>query len=206
MSVAALSIRETNGQLELDRESLPERDQLPADEHSDGIHRFLVRFGALGWVGRFGTVDGVECRFRDQVVVQTERGIELGEVLADSSEGAAVASGKPTGEVLRVATGDEVQQFNQRRRLLVSVLISQAAKSLAEAALPLEIVDGELLFDGESAVLYFLGESHPDAGPLASDVAREHGLERIELCPMVDPPASGCGSCGCGAEGGGCST
>jgi hypothetical protein len=54
-------------------------------------------------------------------------------------------------------------------------------------------------------VLYFVGESHPDAGPLVTEIARGHGLERIELQPMIDPPPStggGCGKPGCG--GGGC--
>ncbi|MHC4878673.1 MAG: Rieske (2Fe-2S) protein [Planctomycetota bacterium] len=201
-SVAVITVREIEGRLEIDRESLPKRDAPHAAENNDGIQRFLVRYGALGWVGRFGTVDGVDCRFRDRVVVQTERGLELGEVLADPADRSSAGIGKPAGEVVRVAAVDEMRQFDSRRRTLNSVLISAAADALAEAALPLEIVDGELLFDGESAVLYFLGESHPDAGPLMTDVARQHGLNRIELCPMIDPPASGCGSCGCGHDGG----
>ncbi|MBI1314288.1 Rieske 2Fe-2S domain-containing protein [bacterium] len=206
VSVATLSIREVGGQLEIDRESLPVRlsSQNAADD--DGIQRFLIRYGALGWVGRFGTVDGVACAFRDRVVVQTERGLELGEVLADPAESSAAGEGRPTGEVLRVASADELQQFNQRRQELVSVLISEAADALVQASLPLDIVDGELLFDGQSAVLYFLGKSHPDAGLLVADVARQNSLERIELCPMIEPQAGGCGSCGSGDETSGCCT
>ena len=204
VAVASLAVREVEGRLEIDRDSLPQRGSARDGKHDDGIQRFLVRYGALGWVGRFGTVDGVNCRFRDRVVVQTERGVELGEVLADPTDGTGAAIGKPTGEVLRVVASDELRQFSQRRRELVPVLISESAAALTDAALPLEIVDGELLFDGESAVLYFLGESHPDAGPLVTDVARRHGLDRIELCPLLDPPPTGCGSCGCEDGGGGC--
>jgi nitrite reductase/ring-hydroxylating ferredoxin subunit len=203
VAVASLAVREFEGRLEIDRDSLPQRDSARDSRNEDGIQRFLIRYGALGWVGRFGTVDGVECQFRDRVVVQTERGLEVGEVLADPAAGNGAANGKPTGEVLRLAASDELRQFSQRRRELVPALISEAVAALTEAVLPLEIVDGELLFDGESAVLYFLGESHPDAGPLVTDVARRHGLDRIELCPLLDPPPTGCGSCGCD-EGGGC--
>lgn len=203
VAVASLAIREVEGRLEIDRDSLPQTDASRKTESDDGIQRFLIRYGALGWVGRFGTVDGVECQFRDRVVVQTERGLEVGEVLADPADGTGVTNGKPTGEVLRVVASDELRQFGQRRRELFPVLISESTAALTEAVLPLEIVDGELLFDGESAVLYFLGESHPDAGPLVTDVARQHGLERIELCPLIDPPPTGCGSCGCD-DGGGC--
>jgi len=203
VAVAAFAIQEIDGRLEIDRDSLPQRTPTRSGANDDGIQRFLVRYGALGWVGRFGTVDGVDCRFRDRVVVQTDRGIELGEVLADPADGSGELNGQPTGEVLRVAASEELQAFDRRRRELVSVLLDESTATLTEAALPLEVVDGELLFDGESAVLYFLGESHPDAGPLVTDVARRHSLERIELCPLLEPPPSGCGSCGCG-EGGGC--
>lgn len=206
VAVASLAVREVEGRLEINRDSLPQKDASRGTEGDDGIQRFLIRYGALGWVGRFGTVDGVDCGFRDQVVVQTERGLELGEVLADPADGAGAVSGKPTGEVLRVAASDELREFGQRRRELVPNLISASAAALTEAALPLDIVDGELLFDGESAVLYFLGGSHPDAGPLVTEVARRHGLDRIELCPLLDPPPTGCGSCGCEEGGGGCGT
>ncbi len=204
VAVAPLAVREVAGRLEIDRDTLPQKDSLHTAESNDGIQRFLIRYGALGWVGRFGTVDGVDCRFRDQVVVQTERGLEIGEVLADPADGADAQNGKPTGEVLRVAVSDGLQRFGQTHRELVPVLINESAAALSDPALPLEIVDGELLFDGESAVLYFLGESHPDAGPLVTAVAHRHGLDRIELCPLLDPPPTGCGSCDCDDGGGGC--
>ena len=193
----------------LDRDSLPRRSE-PADSANtvtdDGVHRYLIRYGSLGWVGLFGTVDRVECGHRDRVVVQTRRGLELGEVLSDPGERTiAIGDAKPAGEILRVATSDELTAYSTRANASLNRLIDASQKSLDAAELPVSIMDGELLFDTDSAVLYFVGESHPDAGPLVTDVARQNGLLRIELEPLIEPPApegGGCGKPGCG--GGGC--
>ena len=203
-AVATIPVRFNEGELQVDRSVLSKPGQT-ASQQDDGVHRYVVRYGSLGWVGLFGTVDRVECTHRDQVVVQTHRGMELGEVLADPTDArSAYSDAQPTGEVVRVVTAEELRSHTTRQNGLVDRLIGDSQTLLDRDDLPISVVDGEVLFDGESAVLYFLGESHPDAGPLVTGVARDHGLERIELQPMIDPPApaSGCGKPGCG--GGGC--
>ena len=204
-NVATVSVRVADGTVQIDRASLPAKPDLKTSV-DDGVHRYLVRYGALGWVGLFGTVDRVECRHKDHVVVQTHRGVELGEILSDPDDHSVHSDGgQPAGEVQRVASPDELQEHQTRSSELTPQLIEESAACLAAAGVDLAIVDGEVLFDGESAVLYFLGDSNPDAGPLVTEVARHHGLERIELQPMIDPPVpegGGCGKPGCG--GGGC--
>lgn len=201
--VSTLAVRINDGTVEIDRESLPRKTPLSSSA-SDGIHRYLIRYGALGWAGVFGNVDKVECRHRDQVVVQTHRGQELGEVLSTPEDLSAQSNqDKPGGEVLRQASVEEAADHQCRSRELTPRLIEECGTALTESGCELVIVDGEVLFDGESAVLYFLGESNHDTGPLVTEVARRHGLDRIELYPFVDPPrAEGCGKEGCG--GGGC--
>ena len=203
--VASLAVRVTEGSIEIDRETLPQKSAASTTSH-DGIHRYLVRYGSLGWVGVFGNVDKVECQHRDKVILQTHRGQELGEVLSTPEDLAAQNnSDKPGGEVVRVATPDEAKAHEPRSKELTLRLIEECSEVLAESDIDLAIVDGEVLFDGESAVLYFLGDSNPDAGPLITDVAKLHNLERIELYPFIDPPepeGGGCGKEGCG--GGGC--
>lgn len=204
-SVAALAVRVSNGSVQIDRESLPQKPTA-ATNIDDGIHRYLVRYGALGWVGIFGNVDRVDCRHRDQVIVQTHRGLEVGEILSRPEDLAAQNNtDKPAGEVVRVASSDELTEYRPRAKKLTPLLINDSSSTLADSEIDLAIVDGEVLFDGESAVLYFLGDSNPDAGPLVTDIAKRHGLDRIELYPFIDPPepeGGGCGKPGCG--GGGC--
>jgi nitrite reductase/ring-hydroxylating ferredoxin subunit len=204
-AVASLAVRVNDGSIEIDRETLPQKTSLAANV-DDGIHRYLVRYGSLGWVAVFGNVDKVECQHRDRVILQTHRGQELGEILSTPEELATQNnSDKPGGEVVRLAELDEVKAHGPRSRELTTQLIEDCSTVLAESDIDLAIVDGEVLFDGESAVLYFLGDSNPDAGPLVTDIAKRHGLERIELYPFIDPPepaGGGCGKEGCG--GGGC--
>lgn len=204
-AVASLAVRVNDGSIEIDRETLPQKTSLAANV-DDGIHRYLVRYGSLGWVAVFGNVDKVECQYRDRVILQTHRGQELGEILSTPEELATQNnSDKPGGEVVRLAELDEVKAHGPRSRELTTQLIEDCSTVLAESDIDLAIVDGEVLFDGESAVLYFLGDSNPDAGPLVTDIAKRHGLERIELYPFIDPPepaGGGCGKEGCG--GGGC--
>ena len=204
-AVAPIGVQVTDGSIEIDRETLPLKNAASANS-DDGIHRYLVRYGSLGWVGVFGNVDKVECQHRDRVILQTHRGQEFGEVLSIPEDLAAQNnSDKPGGEVVRVATPDEVTKHAPRSKNLTLRLIEECSAVLAESDIDLAIVDGEVLFDNESAVLYFLGDSNLDAGPLVTDIAKLHNLDRIELYPFIDPPESegggGCGKEGCGDGG-----
>ncbi len=84
-AVASLAVRVNDGSIEIDRETLPQKTSLAANV-DDGIHRYLVRYGSLGWVAVFGNVDKVECQHRDRVILQTHRGQELGEILSTPEE------------------------------------------------------------------------------------------------------------------------
>lgn len=169
----------------------------------DSIHRYLVRYGRPGWVGLFGSVHPVDAEHRQCVLIRTTRGLELGEVLADPPEVKRAAGDQPpTGEILRPVEPGELTRYEQQAGRLLDRLLPAAQMRLNQAGLDLDVVDGELLFDAELAILYFLGESSPDAGPLVTGLAQESGLARIELSPLIEPPSGGCGKPGCG--GGGC--
>ena len=163
---------------------------------ADGIHRYLVRYGAMGWVGRFGSIERIECGYRDRVLVHTGRGLEAGEVLAGPD--ASAVTGKPAGELLRRLTDEE--RYDRLPRTYPHELLDACRLEAKNRGLPIEIIDGERLFDGESVVVYFLGVPDPGIEELAADMAALHGL-RILFSPVVETEASGgCGSgqCGCG--------
>ena len=62
----------------------------------------LVRYGRLGWVGLFSATDELEAEHGDSVVIQTDRGQELGELLSSVAEH-HVGDVSPSGDVLRLA-------------------------------------------------------------------------------------------------------
>lgn len=186
--------------------------ELP-DEHQadhDQVHRYLVRFGAMGWTERLGSVHPIEAQYGQHVVVHTSRGLEVGELLASAAPGSDQLAGQLTGEVLRVLTEDDQNAWQTVRRASLPEL--DDAQQLADRLeLELQIIDGELLLDEQTVVLYFLGSPPEDPSELLDELAARPGrriqLESTEGLPLRKP--SGCGSGGCGSGGcssGGCGT
>lgn len=207
VGVRVYAVRVEGDSLWIDLESVASPadpvESAPDPAASDSIHRYLVRYGRPGWIGLFGSVHPVAAEHRQCVLIRTTRGLEFGEVLADPPEVKRAAGDQtPTGEILRPIEPGELTRYQEQAGPLLDRLLPAAQVRLDQTGLGLDVVDGELLFDAEMAVLYFLGESSPDAGPLVTELAQEFGLARIELSPLIEPPAGGCGKPGCG--GGGC--
>ena len=151
----------------------------------------LVRYGRLGWVALFTSEDEVEVRRGDQVVVQTERGEELGELLSSVADH-LVGEVTPAGEVVRVAAAED--------RPGVPVELDDLIETVRQRDAALEPVDAEMLVDGRTVVVYCLGEVGVESERIAVDLSK--GTDRdVRLSPMFDPEPGGCGSGGCG-EGG----
>lgn len=172
--------------------SRPERTQ-----QQDGIHRALIRYGRLGWVGVFGTVDAITCQPRDWVVVQTDRGPELGEVLLDPTQKIPVDA-KPTGELLRLAQPDD-RTTHLQRQSLVDTAIAAANRHLQTKTLPVDVIDGELLVDGETLILYYVGEFQSEFAELRTRLAIGLKVNRVDLHPLIEPTGGSCGTGGCGS-------
>ncbi|MEZ6095309.1 MAG: PSP1 C-terminal domain-containing protein [Pirellulaceae bacterium] len=164
---------------------------------------YLVRYSVNGTVGVFRSELDISLRRGTHVVCQTERGIEIGEVLApglDERQGYSL-----NGSVLRTFTqndsllADRLERF--RARAFSACL--ELLKSLPDAP---PLLDIELLHDGENLIFHFLGEVTPELETMIGELAETYG-KRIRLKQFAERLASGCGP-GCGTEqaAGGCST
>jgi len=177
--------------------------------YSDGIYRYLVRYGAMGWVSRFGSVDRVECSHSDHVVVQTRRGVEIGEILAGPSDKNNdnkndADNPQPVGEVLRRLTAEDEQQHDRSKQHEVTAVFEQCQKLLSDRNIAVEVIDCERLFDDKTVVLYFLGEESTEMQPITEELGKKW-TTTVMFDPVIEPVASGgCGSGGCGSGGGGC--
>jgi hypothetical protein len=191
---------------------------------------YLIRYGVMGHIGRFRSDPRCGGPFdRGQaVVIQSHRGIELGEVLLLLDETVALGSwGKldpGTGEdaapteadmphVLRAASSDDlaraenVSESRSRR-------FSRCRGILEEAGWLWELLDVEPLFDGHSTVLHYLGSLKPDEASVRARFRVACDFD-IVLEPvggdLVDDASEaieeehgcgdGCGSGGCGSGG-----
>ena len=170
----------------------------PSPSAADGIYRYLVRYGAMGWVGRFGSLERIECGYRDRVLIHTSRGLEVGTVLVAHDERSGGTNGhKPAGEMLRRLSLEEQQLAASSA--LPAELAEECRERIAAHPAGIEIMDCERLFDGETVVLYDLGEPAADLNRIAADLA-ELLDARVLFQPIVEPPVpagDGCGECNC---------
>lgn len=175
---------------------------------------YLIRYGVMGYVGRFRTApDCAGPLARGQsVVVRTERGVELGEVLIPLDEAAARARDVEHQAVIRPAGPADLERS---RRALASRpdRFATCLRVLDEEGWPWDLVDVEPLLEDDVTVLQYLGPHHLDAAPIRARFRMTCGLEVVfepvgEDVAHADEPGAehGCGSSGgCGSCGdGGC--
>jgi cell fate regulator YaaT (PSP1 superfamily) len=134
----------------------------------------------MRFLGAFAPAVGVTADRGDVVLLRTERGLEVGEVLCTASPEVLGAIPDATkGDLLRVASADD----RAKAAHLADIEKKEFAageKLIAQHRLPMQLVDVEHLFGGERIVFFFLAESRVDFRELVRSMAREFH-SRIEL-------------------------
>jgi cell fate regulator YaaT (PSP1 superfamily) len=153
-----------------------------------------VRFKKACRVYTFAPGD-VECGFGDWVVVETERGMALGQVATPARE-AAQPPAQPLKQVLRLADDRDILRYEQNCEL-EGYAYQFCLELVREKGLPMKMVDVEYLFDGSKAIFYFTAESRVDFRELVRDLARQFHT-RIEMRQIgVRDEAKMVGGVGC---------
>jgi cell fate regulator YaaT (PSP1 superfamily) len=114
------------------------------------------------------------------VVVRSERGLEIGHVLCEANPRAVEMLSEPThGQIVRTMSADDRQQLASLRER-ESTEFDACVRFIQQRNLQMELVDVEHLLGGERIVFYFLAEKRVDFRELVKDLAREFQT-RIEL-------------------------
>jgi hypothetical protein len=174
---------------------------------------YLLSYGVRGDFGRFRSARPLECRRGDRAVVRSPRGLELAQVLRPAQPGHAhFLPNTSVGRLLRLAdAADERAAAEMAGR--AGALFERGRGLLVELALPLELIDVEVLLDGEQAVLHHLRWADADLRPFVSALSKAFGLQIVlqdlthSAAAEQDEPEHGCGRAGCGSGGcgsGGC--
>jgi hypothetical protein len=168
-----------------------------------------VRYGVLGQVSRFGTSDGQRYARGTRVICRTERGLEVAEVLSPADQ--AVTEDAP-GNFIGATQGTILRRVTVEDDLLIARLernreqaFEECQQLLADRGIPAALAEVELLFDGQSLLFYFLGETTPEIDAVTSELAATYA-STVQFHKFVDLLTAGCGP-GCGtpeAEGGLC--
>ncbi len=158
-----------------------------------GYH--VVRYGLLGHVGRFAAVDALRYPRRTRVVVRSERGLEVGEVLAGPEDNAL--AGAASGQILRrMSVQDDLLEARLDRKRHEA--FAACERLLVDAGVSAALVDVEHLFDGEGLFFYFLGDPPQAAADVTRRLAETYEAA-VEFRKFADTLSEGCGP-GCGTE------
>jgi cell fate regulator YaaT (PSP1 superfamily) len=140
---------------------------------------WIVRHGAMRFLGEFDPESGEYARGQE-VVVRTDRGLELGQVLCPATPRAIELITEPTrGRILRVLNDGDCGE-RERLREAEQRAMETCARFVQQRRLQMELVDVEYLFGGERIIFYFLAEKRVDFRELVKDLAREYQT-RIEM-------------------------
>ena len=163
----------------------------------------LVRVGVMGHVGRFYAADATRYPRDSKVIVRTQRGLEVGEIL--SPPGSDVSGAEPDGAILRGMTPEDhllAARLEKNKNGAFEACTQQLAKLDTAATL----VDVEHLFDGKMLFFYFLGEVTREIEQLTSQLAEIYEA-KVKFRNFTDAVTNGCGpNCGTEDAEGGCTS
>jgi cell fate regulator YaaT (PSP1 superfamily) len=140
---------------------------------------WIVRHGAMRFLGPFDADADIYTRGQD-VIVRTERGLEVGQLLCPTTPRAVELIAEPTrGRIVRPMT-DPDRAERERLCVVEERELETCARFVQQRHLQMELVDVEHLFGGERIIFYFLAEKRVDFRELVKDLAREYQT-RIEM-------------------------
>jgi cell fate regulator YaaT (PSP1 superfamily) len=118
------------------------------------------------------------------VIVRTDRGVEWGTVLSQSTSRTRewLGESKRVGRILRSAS-DEDRRSRDEVAERERNFFSGAEKLIESRKLQMKLVDVEQIFGGERIVFYYLAEQRVDFRELVRELAREFNA-RIEMRQM----------------------
>lgn len=168
------------------------------------IQDYLLSYGNAGNFGRFHAVKPLACRRGDRAVVRTPRGLEIGCILCATTQGHAHhLPNTSVGALLRLVTADD-EQAATRMQSLGRDIFEDARQCASDSALPMEILDVEVLLDGSQAIVHHVHWTDCDVRPFVSGLSKQHRIQIALHDWTRTPDAEGCGRPDCGQGKGGC--
>ncbi|MCF8000813.1 MAG: stage 0 sporulation family protein [Halanaerobiales bacterium] len=123
--------------------------------------------------------DDIEVENGDQVIVETSRGVEMGEVVIEKKKVEEEEIVSPLKKVIRKATLKDIDQ-DEKNKELEDEAYDIALEKIKEHGLPMKLIDVEYTFDHNKVIFYFTADGRVDFRELVKDLARVFKT-RIEL-------------------------
>ncbi len=156
-------------------------DRMPSTASEPAEKSFVVRYGSMRHLGVFHSrkADGI-CRNSD-VIVRSDRGVEMGVVLNEADEKSQHLLGEKSrpGRILRLASDEDrlsAEEISNKEK----EYLRDATEMVSTRRLQMQLVDVEQVFGGERIVFYYLAEKRVDFRELVKLMARAFNT-RIEM-------------------------
>jgi cell fate regulator YaaT (PSP1 superfamily) len=144
------------------------------------MNTFIVRYGQMRHLGEYQSSEGRVHLRGERVVVRSDRGTEVGEVLCPATDRTASFLENPVrGQILRAATLDDLSaqtRLAEREKEGLTACREFAGRR----RLQMDLVDVEAILGGERMVFYYVSEKRVDFRELVKDLARAMQT-RIEM-------------------------
>jgi cell fate regulator YaaT (PSP1 superfamily) len=130
-------------------------------------------------VGLFRT-EISDLRRSERCILRTDRGVELGEIVAKASPAGTGESQSVIGQVLRRATDRDIARAAEIEQEFAPQEHHFCQAKIREHGLPMKLVSVEHLFGGDKIIFYFLADGRVDFRALVKDLAGQYRT-RIEM-------------------------
>jgi cell fate regulator YaaT (PSP1 superfamily) len=137
-----------------------------------------VRFKKAGKIYYFDP-DNIELKEGDNVIVETSRGIEFGQIVVGPKEVSEDEIIPPLKKVIRVATEEDEEQHRGNKEKEKEAF-EICLKKIEEHELEMKLIDVEYTFDNNKVIFYFTADGRVDFRELVKDLASIFRT-RIEL-------------------------
>lgn len=156
-----------------------------------------VRFTHAGKIYNFETM-GIELGINDYVVVETNRGQELGRVVTLPKETSPEQNPEPK-PIIRKATADDIDQANIQEKNAYKAL-NKSKELIKNLNLPMKAVYARYNLDGSHLIIFFYAEKRVDFRELVRKLSHELKTH-VELRQIGARDEAkligGVGKCGC---------
>jgi cell fate regulator YaaT (PSP1 superfamily) len=142
------------------------------------INMVGVKFKPVGKLYYFDT-NNLDLKDGDGVIVDTERGLEYGEVVFENNKPKAEEIGEEIKKIIRKATDKDIKVLGENHKN-ASEYGKKAKKLVDKLNLEMKLIDSEITFDSSKAIFTFTAEGRVDFRELVKELANTLKI-RIEL-------------------------
>ncbi len=175
-TTTAIDTPETQNALQIETTDVPNTAE-PSSAQPQ-VEIIGVRFKSVGKVYYFDPA-GTNFACGDKVIVETARGVEIGEVALENRQVPLSKIIPPLKSIIRPASAADLRRVEDNKKKEAEAF-SVCLKKIEEHKLKMKLIDAEYTFDNNKLLFYFTAESRVDFRELVKDLA---GIfrTRIEL-------------------------